>query len=51
MECPAPLPTSLLLQLSYVVVQLVPLPPRISGEGLGLFLIAAFLGFSCLFIK
>lgn len=37
--------------LSYVLVQVLPLPPRVSGEAVGLFFIALSLGFGCIFVK
>ena len=37
--------------VSYVVVQAVPLPAALSGEGAGLLLITLALGFACIFLK
>lgn len=37
--------------VSYLAVQVVPLPARVTGEAFGLFLIALSLGFSCIFLK
>lgn len=37
--------------LSVALVQLLPLPPRVTGEAAGLLLIALSLGFTCIFLK
>lgn len=37
--------------LSYCLIQVLPLPPQISGEGIGLFFIVLSLGFGCIFLK
>lgn len=37
--------------VSYALVQFLPLPPRVSGEALGLLLITLVLGFTCIFLK
>lgn len=37
--------------LSYALVQVLPIPPRITGEAVGLFLITIALGVGCIFVK
>lgn len=37
--------------VSYVLVNVLPLPPRIAPEGLGSFLIGFFLGCAAIFLK
>ncbi len=37
--------------VSYVIVSVTPLPPRVSSEGLGSLLITLSLGFAALFLK
>lgn len=37
--------------LSYVLAQILPLPPKISIDAMGLFVITMSLGFTCLFLK
>ena len=37
--------------LSYVLVQVVPLPAKVTGEAFGLFMISLSLGFGCIYVK